>query len=324
MSIFESTKVIAIEEHYIDPNITKLQEENTKNTRIRNPKMVARMEDFGGERIEEMDAAGIDVQILSIAPPGVHNLPKDVAVDAAKLANDYLAKKMIENPERFRGFAALPMQDPDAAARELERSVKELNFVGGMIHGLTNSQFDDGKASWAVYETAAKLDVPIYLHPGMPHQEVRKIYYQDYTEEFALFPQAAWGYTVETATMAIRLVLSRIFEKLPNLKIILGHLGETLPFLLWRVNHNLKRPGNAPIEFREVFCNNFYVTTSGNFSDPALLCCMQELGVDRILFAIDWPFIDNKLGADWFENLSISKEDKIKILNGNSTRLFKL
>ena len=238
MSIFESTKVIAIEEHYIDPNITKLQEENTKNTRIRNPKMVARMEDFGGERIEEMDAAGIDVQILSIAPPGVHNLPKDVAVDAAKLANDYLAKKMSENPERFRGFAALPMQDPDAAARELERSVKELNFVGGMIHGLTNSQFDDGKASWAVYETAAKLDVPIYLHPGMPHQEVRKIYYQDYTEEFALFPQAAWGYTVETATMAIRLVLSRIFEKLPNLKIILGHLGETLPFLLWRVNHN--------------------------------------------------------------------------------------
>ena len=101
MSIFESTKVIAIEEHYIDPNITKLQEENTKNTRIRNPKMVARMEDFGGERIEEMDAAGIDVQILSIAPPGVHNLPKDVAVDAAKLTNDYLAKKMSENPDKW-------------------------------------------------------------------------------------------------------------------------------------------------------------------------------------------------------------------------------
>ena len=175
-----------------------------------------------------------------------------------------------------------------------------------------------------VYETAAKLDVPIYLHPGMPHHEVRKTYYQDYTEEFALFQQAAWGYTVETATMAIRLVLSRVFEKIPNLKIILGHLGETLPFLLWRVNHNLKRPGNAPIEFREVFCNNFYVTTSGNFSDPALLCCMQEMGVDRILFAIDWPFIDNKLGADWFENISISKEDKVKILNGNASRIFKL
>ena len=110
-----------------------------------------------------------------------------------------------------------------------------------------------------LYKTAAKLDVPIYLHPGMPHHEVRKTYYQDYTEEFALFQQAAWGYTVETATMAIRLVLSRVFEKIPNLKIILGHLGETLPFLLWRVNHNLKRPGNAPIEFREVFCNNFYV-----------------------------------------------------------------
>ncbi|MBF12248.1 MAG: amidohydrolase [Flavobacteriaceae bacterium] len=324
MSIFDTEQVIAIEEHYIDPNITKLQEESTKNTKIRNPKMVARMEDFGGERIEEMDAAGIDVQILSIAPPGIHNLPGDVAVDAAKMTNDYLAKKISENPKRFRAFASLPMQNPEAAAKELERSVKDLNFVGGMIHGLTNSKFDDGKESWPVYETAAKLDVPIYLHPGMPHHEVRKTYYQDYTEEFALFQQAAWGYTVETATMAIRLVLSRVFEKIPNLKIILGHLGETLPFLLWRVNHNLKRPGNAPIEFREVFCNNFYVTTSGNFSDPALLCCMQEMGVDRILFAIDWPFIDNKLGADWFENISISREDKVKILNGNASRIFKL
>ena len=132
MSIFDTEKVIAIEEHYIDPNVTKLQEESTKNTKIRNPKMVARMEDFGGERIEEMDAAGIDVQVLSIAPPGIHNLPADVAVDAAKMTNDYLANKISENPKRFRAFASLPMQNPEAAAKELERSVKDLNL--SLIH----------------------------------------------------------------------------------------------------------------------------------------------------------------------------------------------
>jgi predicted TIM-barrel fold metal-dependent hydrolase len=324
MSLIKNSRVIAIEEHYIDPNVTKLQESMQKNARIRNPKMVERMEDFGGERIEEMDAAGIDVQVLSIAPPGVHNFSDELAVKVAKDANDYLAQKIATNPKRFFGFAALPMQNPAEAADELERSVTKLGFKGGMIHGLTNSKFDDTKASWAVYERAAALDVPIYLHPGMPHAEVRDIYYKEYTEEFALFPQAAWGYTVETATMAIRLVLSRVFEKHPNLKIILGHLGETLPFLLWRVNHNLKRPGNAPIEFRDVFCNNFYVTTSGNFSDPALMCCVQELGIDRILFAVDWPFIDNKPGVDWIERVPLCKEDKLKILSGNATRLLKL
>jgi 2,3-dihydroxybenzoate decarboxylase len=135
----------------------------------------------------------------------------------------------------------------------------------------------------------------------------------------------AWGFTVETATQAIRLILSGVFDKHPKLKIILGHLGETLPFLLWRIDSALKRPGQKPLDFRDIFCRNFHVTTSGFFSDPALLCCMMELGVDHILFAIDWPFVvDNKPAIEWIERVPLSDADKIKILSGNAKQLLRI
>jgi 2,3-dihydroxybenzoate decarboxylase len=137
--------------------------------------------------------------------------------------------------------------------------------------------------------------------------------------------RAAWGFTVETATQAIRLVLSGIFDKYPDLKIVLGHLGETLPFLIWRIDQSLSRPGaKRKMSFREEFSKHFYVTTSGNFSDPALLCCVQELGVDRILFAVDWPFVANPLGTTWMESVPLCAEDKIKILSGNAQRLLRM
>ena len=136
--------------------------------------------------------------------------------------------------------------------------------------------------------------------------------------------RAAWGFTVETATLAIRLVLSGLFDEHPNLKIILGHLGETLPFLVWRVDQALSRPGHKEVSFRDVFCGNFYLTTSGNFSDPALLCCVMEMGVDRILFAVDWPFVANTPASRWMQNVPLSAEDKAKILSGNAKRLLRM
>ena len=121
-----------------------------------------------------------------------------------------------------------------------------------------------------------------------------RIYYEDYVKDFPMVARPAWGYTVETATLAIRLVLSGVFEKHPKLKIILGHLGETLPFLVWRIDQALARPGQKSMSFRDIFCNNFYITTSGNFSNPALLCCVMEMGIDHILFAVDWPFVTTR------------------------------
>ena len=136
--------------------------------------------------------------------------------------------------------------------------------------------------------------------------------------------RAAWGFTVETATLAVRLVLSGVFDKHPGLKIILGHLGETLPYFVWRIDHALSRPGQKSMSFRDIFCGHFYVTTSGNFSNPALLCCMMELGVDRILFSVDWPFVANPPAVRWMEGVPICDEDKVKILSGNAKRLLRL
>jgi 2,3-dihydroxybenzoate decarboxylase len=148
-------------------------------------------------------------------------------------------------------------------------------------------------------------------------------YLKDYVEQYPNFVRAAWGFTMETATQGIRLVLSGVFDQYPRLKIILGHLGEGLPFLLWRIDHTLARDGRMT-SFREQFCEHFWITTSGNFSHPALLCCVMEMGVDRILFSVDWPFVQNKPGTQWMKDVPLSAEDKAKILSGNAKRLLKM
>ena len=185
--------------------------------------------------------------------------------------------------------------------------MSKLGFKGAMIHGLANGVFLDDKRFWPIFERAQALDMPIYLHPSLPLPAVMDAYYNDYAKDFPMVVRAAWGYTVETATLAIRMVLSGVFDAYPKLKIVLGHLGETLPFLVWRVDHALARPGAKTLSFRDAFCNHFYVTTSGNFSNPALLCCVMELGIDRILFSVDWPFVANKPAVQWMETVPLSR-----------------
>jgi 2,3-dihydroxybenzoate decarboxylase len=273
-----------------------------------------------------MDEAGVDIQVLSHGAPSTQKLPKDIAADLTRRVNDRLHQAIEKHPTRFAGFAALPSADPNAAADELERTVSKLGFKGAMMHGLQDgTTFLDDQRFWPIYERAAKLDVPIYLHPGFPHQAVVDAYYKDYAKDFPQMLRAGWGYTVEAATLAIRMVLSGVFDKHPNLKIILGHFGETLPFLTWRADMALARPGAAKhAGFRDVFASHFYVTTSGFFSDAALLCCMMELGIDRILFAVDWPFVANPPATRWMESVPISDEDKAKILSGNAKRLLRM
>ena len=166
--------------------------------------------------------------------------------------------------------------------------------------------------------------MPLYIHPAPPHPAVVETYYKEYVEDYPAILNAAWGFTVETATQGIRIVLSGVLDAYPDVKIILGHLGEGLPFLLWRIDPALSRPGNKPMAFRAAFSEHFYITTSGNFSDPALLCSIQELGVDRILFSVDYPFVPNNPGTEWMEALHLSNEDKDKILNGNAKKLLRM
>ena len=313
------TRVVALEEHYWDPEVIKHYSGTDRVARLRQ-----RLLDLGELRIKEMDEAGIDFQVISHANPGVQRMDAETAVPLARQANDGLAELISAYPGRFAGFATLPTPNPAAAADELARSVSELGFKGAMVNGATNGVFFDDRRFWPICERAQKLDVPIYLHPAAPHPAVTEAYYKDYLNEFPALAAAAWGFMVETGTEAIRLVLSGMFEAYPDLKIILGHMGEAVPFALWRIDNSLSRPGNKPVHFREQFCRHFYVTTSGFFSSPALLNCIMEMGVDRVLFSVDYPFEENMPGTSWFEHVQLSPEDRDKILNGNASRILKL
>lgn len=320
MTILNDQRVIAIEEHYYDENVVEHYTGIDKSTGgfVRDA-----LFEVGEKRVQSMDETGIDVQILSHGAPSTQRLDAATGIPVAKAANDRLKEICDAYPDRLMGFAQLPTADPAVAADELSRSVNELGFKGAMIHGLIGDQrlFPDNEMFWPIYARAQELGVPIYLHPANIHPAVAEAYLNDYAAEYPGLMNAGWGFTMETATIGIRMVLSRVFERYPDLQIILGHLGETLPFLMWRIDLALNRPGNDGVAFRNVFTSNFHITTSGFFSDPAMLCCIQEMGTDRLLFAIDYPFVPNEPGPMWMERLMLNATDKAKILHGNAEKL---
>jgi len=317
-------RIVAIEEHYWDKEVAASFGE--VDAFRRQSDTVDRLYEYGEARIQEMDEAGIQMQVLSHGAPSTQRGDAETSVRLAQGANDRLREIVRAHPDRFAAFAALPTPDPKAAADELERCVAKLEFKGAMVHGLTNGLFFDDKRFWPIFERAQALDVPLYMHPAVPHPAVVEAYYKDYLDEFPGLLTAAWGFTVETATQGIRLVLSGVFDAYPEVKIILGHLGESLPFSLWRIDQALARQGNKNtlFSFRDYFCKHFWITTSGNFSNPALLCCVMEMGVDRILFSVDYPFVLNQPAVDWIPTIPLSAEDKKKILSGNADRLLRL
>ncbi len=314
--------IIALEEHYFDPevkrHITGLDATNV-------PRIVERLDDVGELRLREMDEAGIDLQVLSLANPGLQKMDAETAVGLARGVNDRLYETVRAHPDRFcRPSPQSPRptrrRPPTSSNGRLPSWVSK----GALVNGLTNGLFLDDKRFWPIFERAQALDVPLYMHPSIPHPAVIEAYYKDYVGQYPSLLRAAWGFTVETATQGVRLVLSGVFDSYPGLKIILGHLGEGLPFYLWRISMGLARDGRGGKSFRDAFCEHFYITTSGFFSDPALLCCVMEMGIDRILFSVDYPFVDNPPGTKWTQTLPLCAEDKEKLLNGNAKRLLKL
>jgi predicted TIM-barrel fold metal-dependent hydrolase len=323
-------RVIAIEEHFITP----MYREKVGANEYRNFYLSARGEqmghdimeenmDIGAKRLAHMDAHGVDVQVLSFGSPGPQGFGAEVAIPMARDANDRLHAAVRAHPSRFAGFAALPTADPKAAADELERCVRELGFKGAMIHSHQQGEFLDARKYWPMWERAEKLGVPIYLHPALPHPAVVKAYFDGY-EELA---RAPWGFAVDTSCHFLRLVFCGLFDAYPKLKIILGHLGEGLPFAMHRLHDHswaaAKRRGleRSPLEYLR---ENLLVTTSGNWFEPAFVCTLLALGADNILFAIDWPYESNKDGMDFFRKLSLSDADKEKIAHRNAERLLKI
>ena len=290
-----------------------------------------RLLDIQERRLREMDANGVEMMILSLNAPTVQAIPDRIAACAlAWRANDYLAEEVAKRPDRFRGFAALPMQDPDAAARELERCVGELGFVGALVNGFsqvgddaTVTYYDEAsyRPFWRAVEA---LDVPFYLHPRNPLLSHARIFQG---HEWLLGP--TWAFGQETAVHALRLIGSGIFDDCPKLQVILGHMGEGLPFSMWRVDHRnawmdlpTSYPAKRPIA--DYFRANFHITTSGNFRTPSLIDAIAEIGVDRIMFSTDWPFENVDHAATWFDSAEISDADKQKVGRENARTLFRL
>jgi predicted TIM-barrel fold metal-dependent hydrolase len=323
-------RIIAIEEHFLPP----MYRQHVAANEYRNFYLLSRGEamghdiieqnlDLGAQRIAHMDAAGVDMQVLSFGSPGPQAFGADVAIPMARDANQRLHETIEKYPARFAGFAALPTADPKAAAQELERCVRELGFKGAMIHSHQQGEFLDARKYWVIWEKAESLGVPIYLHPALPHPNALKSYFDGY-EELA---RAPWGFAVDTSCHFLRLVFSGLFDAYPKLKIILGHLGEGLPFAMHRLNdhsvHAAKRRGlkKQPIDYLR---ENLVVTTSGNWFEPAFVCTLLALGADAILFAIDWPYESNRTGMEFFRKLSISDADKAKIAHLNAERLLQV
>jgi len=317
---------IGLEEHFA---VTATMSASAKRYVSQTDLRIARLLDLLDLRLREMDEYGMDMMILSLNSPAIqriYDIPK--AVSTAKLANDRLAEAIAKKQDRFRGFAALPLQDPDEAINELRRCVNELGFVGALVNGYsqigdenTYKYLDDPMYLdfWAEVE---RLDVPFYLHPREPMPcNSGQIEGHDWLHG------APWSFGVETATHTLRLMCSGLFDKYPKLKLLLGHLGEGLPFLIWRCAHWLqRRDGIVPAKKSVVdYLNeNVWVTTSGQFHAPPLLCTIMQMGADRILFATDYPFEEVSEASVWFDACPISEADRKKIGRQNAIDLFGL
>jgi len=291
----------------------------------------ARLIDLHDKRIRLMDQYGIEMMILSLNAPAIQAIPDIKRADeVARRANDWLAEEVRKRPDRFKALAALPMQDPDLATKELRRCVKDMGFIGALVNGFSQVNdpntivYYDLKQFWPFWAEVEALDVPFYLHPRSPLPQHAKIY-----EGHSWMLGPVWGFGQETAVHSLRLMGSGLFDQHPKLKIVIGHMGEGLPFSMWRIDNC-----NAWVEGRhkhagkrrigEYFQDNFWVTTSGNFHTPALLATMLVMGSDRILFSTDWPFENIDHAAVWFDAATISEADRLKIGRTNALKLFKL
>ena len=279
--------------------------------------------DIGAGRIATMDAAGIDLQLLSLSAPGVQLYEPATALALARLANDRLAAAIAAYPTRFAGLAAVPPQDPAGAAKELERAVGTLGLKGAIINSHTRGEYLDEAKFWPIFEAAEALDVPIYIHPREPSPGMAApMTLPGFT--------VGWGFAVETGTHALRLIANGVFDRFPRLRIVLGHLGEMLPFMLDRIDNRFRfetglfpniRLKRAPSQY---FLDHFVVTTSGmNFAAP-LKAAIATLGVERVLFAIDYPFEDQAADVAKFEAMGFGEDEKRMLYQTNSERVFKL
>ncbi len=324
-------KIIALEEHFVTDEVERIGgaveprwRDDSAGFLPPGGEMASRLHDIGDERIRLMDESGVDVQILSLTTPGVQNLMPRDACDVASRINDLIAATVAGRPDRFGGFATLPTPDAAAAARELERGVVQLGLQGGMIFGRTRDRNADAPEFDAIYEAAASLRAPLYLHPQIPDRPVRESCYSGLGDEIDLtLAMGGIGWHYETGIQLVRMIMSGVFDRYPELQVIVGHWGEVVLFYLDRIDVLSKVANRLRHPVSHYFQTNVFVTPSGIFSQRYMRWATEMIGVDRILFSTDYPYVYK--GDGWarafLEETGLSAEDQKKIAHRNWERL---
>lgn len=327
-------RIIGLEEHFCTLEVAEalraLPPEQGDNALIlHSPEFIsnALADGLGEKRLKAMDAAGVDMMVLSLTSPATQALTPEQAVPLARQANDFLAAAVKAHPDRIAGWATLPTPDPAMAVQELERSVQELGFVGACIHGRTGDDYLDHERFHPILAKAAELNVPIYLHPQIPPQAVRQHLYDGFDQKLSTtFATSGWGWHADAGVGALRLILAGVFDDYPNLQFVMGHWGETVLFFLDRITDMSKMATHLKRPIDEYFRQHFYVGGAGIYSTPYLLRAIEVMGIDRIVSSSDYPyryFPDGRTRA-FIEEAPISWEDKHKIAHGNAEKLLRL
>lgn len=316
--------LIGLEEHFATPEMLEINN-------IKFPPNVPPFDimDVGSGRIAHMDEAGLNIQVLSSLTPGPQNLPGQQGIDYARRLNEEIVTKFTSAyPDRFRGFASLPLSSPQAAAKELERSVADLGLLGAMTYGAVHGKFLDHPDFEPVLATAEALNVPIYIHPNWASPQAMDLYYNDLGDASIskVLSGAGYGWHQEVAVQCLRMIVSGVFDRHPNLQIVIGHMGEALPFYYWRFGDDLAKVTKAKLQkpVQQYITDNFWITTSAFFRTELLDLALAVMGEDRVMFATDYPFVSAIEGAEWFRGVDHSRSVKEKIAYQNAQRLLNL
>ena len=324
-------KTILVEEHFLSPGYIangpgRVNAENAKKGGDRALADFFRSSDIGTKRIAEMDQAGIDMTTLLLSSPGMEQLDEQEALALCHEVNEFAAEAVKKYPQRFIGVAVLPTAVPDRAVQELELMVNKHNFKGALINGHIKDKYLSDKSFWPILEAAEKLNVPIYLHPVQPVKAIREVYFDGFSPQVSnTLAGSGWGWHIETAVHVLRIIMSGAFDKYPKLQIIIGHLGEGLPFLLQRIERRLPQTVTGlQRPTTDYLRENLYFSFGGWYFPAPFMNLYCEIGGDRILAAADYPHGSMAGAKPFIESLPISKVDKEKISYRNAERLFNL
>jgi predicted TIM-barrel fold metal-dependent hydrolase len=320
-------RTITLEEHFLTETYVRATAEYSAKMGMQFPEMQAKLLDLGAGRIAAMDEGGVDLQVMSLVAFGLEGLSAADGTVVAREVNDELAAAVAKHPDRLAGFATLALKDVGEATRELERCVKKLGFCGVMVNGTVEGRFFDDARFLPFFKAAAALGVPVYLHPAPPPEPVREVYFSGLPGELGpMLSIAGWGWHSETALHTLRLIVSGLFDEVPGLQLIIGHMGEGLPFALARSSGMLSGAAKLKQMVADYFKTNIHLTTSGYFTLPPLECALEVVGIERLMYSVDYPFSANTKGRDFLEKVAgvLSVEEMEMLVGGNAAKVLRL